>query len=281
MIEGLQLRFHSPTPGDLRSSSLTFPLWCPAKGCAGDVALLPSHDMSDPFPSSSHNDGTHIVLVSGQNIRRILLRFLVWKVDSLLRSLSVILQHSEPYNKVEITQLWYSLNLSLMLYWDDFQTLFNILNAFLALLRRFLMSLPAPPSCLTVLPRYVNSSVVVRSSPFTVTGSGFDTFSIITSVFFWLIFKPSCCAKVLRRDVFSCMCWWMCDMSAKSSAKSRSSSCVKRVHLMPRAWSAVVCLITQSIVKLKSIADIQQPCLTPVFTLKLISLFLTLHEKLL
>ena len=152
MIEGLQLRFHSPTPGDLRSSSLTFPLWCPAKGCAGDVALLPSHDMSDPFPSSSHNDGTHIVLVtasrsswlemvSGQNIRRILLRFLVWKVDSLLRSLSVILQHSEPYNKVEITQLWYSLNLSLMLYWDDFQTLFNILNAFLALLRRFLMSL--------------------------------------------------------------------------------------------------------------------------------------------
>ena len=64
MIEGLQLRFHSPTPGDLRSSSLTFPLWCPAKGCAGDVALLPSHDMSDPFPSSSHNDGTHIVLVT-------------------------------------------------------------------------------------------------------------------------------------------------------------------------------------------------------------------------
>ena len=64
MIEGLQLCFHSPTPGDLRSSSLTFPLWCPAKGCAGDVALLPSHDMSDPFPSSSHNDGTHIVLVT-------------------------------------------------------------------------------------------------------------------------------------------------------------------------------------------------------------------------
>ena len=58
MIESLQLCFHSPTPGDLRSSSLMFPLWCPAKGCAGDVALLPSHDMSDPFPSSSHNDGT-------------------------------------------------------------------------------------------------------------------------------------------------------------------------------------------------------------------------------
>ena len=70
-------------------------------------------------------------------------------------------------------------------------------------------------------------------------------------------------------------------MSARSSAKSKSSSCVKRVHLMPRAWSAVVCLITQSIVKLKSIADIQQPCLTTVFTLKLVSLLPTLHVKLL
>ena len=205
----------------------------------------------------------------------------MWKVDSLLRSLSVILKHSEPYSRVEITQLWYSLSLVLVLYWDDFQTLFIILNAFLALLRRFLMSMPAPPSCLTVLPRYVNSSVVGRSSPFTVTGDGFDTFSIITSVFFWLIFKPTCCAKVFRRDVFSCMCWWVCDISARSAAKSKSSSCVKRVHLMPRAWSAVVCLITQSIVKLKSIADIQQPSLTPVFTLKLVSLLPTLHVKLL
>ena len=220
-------------------------------------------------------------MVSGQNIRRILLRFFVWKVDSLLRSLSVILQHSEPYSRVEITQLWYSLRLVLVLYWDDFQMLLIILNAFLALLRRFLMSLPAPPSSLTVLPRYVNSSVVGRSSPFTVTGDGSDTFSIITSVFFWLIFKPTCCAKVFRRDVFSCMCWWVCDMSARSSAKSKSSSCVKRIHLMPRAWSAVVCLIIQSIVKLKSIADIQQPCLTPVFTLKLVLLLPTLHVKLL
>ena len=84
------------------------------------------------------------------------------------------LQHSERYSRVEITQLWYSLSLVLVLYWDDFQTLFIILNAFLALLRRFLMSLHAPPSCLTVLLRYVNSSVVGRSSPFTMTGDGFD-----------------------------------------------------------------------------------------------------------
>ena len=80
-------------------------------------------------------------MVSGQIIRRILLRFLVWKVDSLLRSLSVILQHSEPYSRVESrAQLcrWYSVGLVLVLYWDEFDTLFNILKAFLALLRRCL-----------------------------------------------------------------------------------------------------------------------------------------------
>ena len=70
-----------------------------------------------------------------------------------MRSLAVILQHSEPYSKVESTQLEYSLSLVSVLYWDDFHMLFSILKAFLALLRRFLMSLPAPPSCLTVLPR--------------------------------------------------------------------------------------------------------------------------------
>ena len=103
-------------------------------------------------------------MVSGQNIRRILLRLFVWKVDSLLRYLSVILQHSEPYSRVEITQHWYSLSLVLVLYWDDFQTLFIILNAFLALLRRFLMSLPAPLSCLTVMGLIRSASLPPSSS---------------------------------------------------------------------------------------------------------------------
>ena len=94
----------------------------------------------------SHDDVVHAVLVVasekmligdglGPEPRR---RSLVWKVDSLLRSLSVILQHSEPYNRVGSTQLWYSLSLVLVLYWDDFHTLFNMLKVFLALFRRFL-----------------------------------------------------------------------------------------------------------------------------------------------
>ena len=46
------------------------------------------------------------------------------------------------------------------------------------------MSLSAPPSCLTVLPKEVNPSVDGRSSPFTFTAAGLETFSIITLVFF-------------------------------------------------------------------------------------------------
>ena len=77
--------------------------------------------MSDPSAWASYDEGAHAVLVavgmvSSQNIGRILLRFLMWKVESLLRSLEVILQYSEPHNRVESTKLWYSLSLVLVLY---------------------------------------------------------------------------------------------------------------------------------------------------------------------
>ena len=41
----------------------------------------------------------------GQKIRRILRRHVVWKERSLFRSVSVILQHSDPYKSVESMQL--------------------------------------------------------------------------------------------------------------------------------------------------------------------------------
>ena len=66
------------------------------KGCAAEVAWLSSHHISDPSLSPSHDDDAHVVVVaageiwlkmgSGQSIRRTLLRFLLLKVDNLLRS---------------------------------------------------------------------------------------------------------------------------------------------------------------------------------------------------
>ena len=71
-------------------------------------------------------------ILFGQNTRRILLRLFVWKVESLCWSASVILQHSEPYNRVGITQLLYSFSLIRVVYWPDFQTFCKLLNAALA-----------------------------------------------------------------------------------------------------------------------------------------------------
>lgn len=89
----------------------------------------------------------------GDGVRpRSSLRLVVRKVDSLERLLSVILRQSEPYSMGGRAQRWCSF--SLMLYWGDFHTSFCILKAFPVLLRRLLMSLCAPPTHPTVLPRY-------------------------------------------------------------------------------------------------------------------------------
>ena len=63
VMQGLELPFHSPTPGVLVPPSLAPPFWCPVKGSAGDVSGLSSHHMTDPFPSPSHDDGVHALLV--------------------------------------------------------------------------------------------------------------------------------------------------------------------------------------------------------------------------
>ena len=63
-MEGLKLPFYSSTRGVLGSPSFPLPLWCPVKGCAGDVAWLSPHHMSDPSLSPSHGDGTHAILVA-------------------------------------------------------------------------------------------------------------------------------------------------------------------------------------------------------------------------
>ena len=175
-----------------------------------------------------------------QKMRRILLKLLVWKTDNLLRSTIVILQHSDPYNREDSTQLCYSFSLVFLLYCDDFHTLLSDLNIFLALFNLFMMSFPAPPSFLIVLPRYVNVSVMGESFPSTRIGVGLLMFRVMTSVLVWLIVSPTWLAKVFRRFVFSCKWWWVCDKRARSSAKSRSSNVDEMFHYIPLGASFVV-----------------------------------------
>ena len=65
----------------------------------------------------------------------------------------------------------------------------------------------------------------------------------ITLVFDELILSPSEAAVISSLCDFSCICWWVCASSAKSSAKSRSSSCSVRLQY---AGSAVVGYLFQS-----------------------------------
>ena len=182
-MEGLKLPFYSSTPGVLGLPSCTLPFWCPVKGCAGDVAWLSSHHchrhmmMVTMLSWLQRARRCWLEMVPGQNIRKVL------GVEGrhcwvCFQSSSSILRQSG----VESTQLWYSLRLVLVLYQNDFHTLFSILKAFLTLLRWFLMSLPALPSCLAwqcYRGRWLNSSVIGRSSPLTLISEGFGTFSII------------------------------------------------------------------------------------------------------
>ena len=129
----------------------------------------------------------------GQTILTIFWRFLAGKDDNFERSLSVMYQHYELYNRVERTQLLYNFNFVWVLYCCDFHTGLSILKAFLALPILFLMLFPAPLLCLTVLPRYVICCVYGKGSSSTLTGMRSWTFRVITSVFL-LILRPTCFA---------------------------------------------------------------------------------------
>ena len=82
------------------------------------------------------------------------------------------------------------------------------------------------------------------------------------------IFNPTREEMAASSLVFSCICWWLWDKSARSSAKSRSSSCVFSVHWIPFLLCFVHIFIIQSMTRRKRNGDSKQPCLTPVFTSK-------------
>ena len=107
------------------------------------------------------------------------------------------------------------------------------------------------------------------SCPLTLIFVGEGTLTHMAYVFFKLILKPTWLLNMLSRSVFSWMCCRVWDNRAKSSAKSRSSSIVKGVHLMPLRWSSIVRQRTQSIAILNSMDDMTHPCRTPVLTSKL------------
>ena len=109
----------------------------------------------------------------------------------------------------------------------------NMMNATLAFCILALTISSGPPFLLIVLPRYVNESVSSSGSPFNVIGLLFFVLAFIIFVLRLLMLSPSCIDTVFSCSVFSCICLWLCDRRARSSAKSRSSNWLQSVHWIP------------------------------------------------
>ena len=132
------------------------------------------------------------------------------------------------------------------------------------------------------LPRYVKSSIHSSNSLLIVIGDALGKLTNNTLVFFWLMCKPVRFVKLFSQLDFSWRWLWVVDMTARSSAKSRSSNHENRVHWIPQGRSNVVLHITQLITTTNKIGERIQPCLTPDLTendsVRVFST-MTLHSK--
>lgn len=84
---------------------------------------------------------------------------------------------------------------------------------------------------------------------------------INSGVFFQLILSPFP-ADVFTRRVLSCI-WLRCEMRARSSAKSRSLSCVRSDHCIPMFLSDVLVLMILSTIERKRNSDNRHAYRTP------------------
>ena len=69
-------------------------------------------------------------------------------------------------------------------------------------------------------------------------------------------------------SVLDCIWCLVCDIKARSSAKSRSSNCIQGVHCTPHFSPLVLSLRIQSAARVKRKGESRHPCLTPVLIWK-------------
>ena len=182
-------------------------------------------------PARSHK--SVLLILSGHRMPRIRRRQVLTK-HWIFWSTALIVRHvSHPYSNTDLTLELKILSLVPLLISVDPQIFFNRTKAPLALPTLALTSWSVPPFLSTTLPRYTKLSTSFTCSPTTVIGVVTEVLILITSAFPLFIFKPVFSDTALRRSVLFCICFLLCERSARSSAKSRSSSCVRGVRCIP------------------------------------------------
>ena len=198
----------------------------------------------------------------------ILRRHLFTNVCILFTVCLVILHVSELYNRTDLKVELNILILVFSLISFDFQILLSMRKATRAFWIRALVSSSVPPVLLILLPSYVKQSVYSSGLPPTVTTFLLFVLAFIILVLFILMLMLVCADTKFSRSVFSCICSWLCERWVRSSAKSKSSSWVQRVHWIPFLLFFVVVIIIQSMAPRNINGDIRHPCLNAVFTWK-------------
>ena len=171
-------------------------------------------------------------------------RHLLMNVWSLCVAALVVRQFSQAYSSTDFT-----LELKILIFVfvevaDSVQIGRKVLNTAVAFPILDLISWCVPFSLLTVLPKYVSWPTSSSSTPLMSIFSVYVLLILIVFVFGWFILKPTsppCCSNIAVFSSIS-LCLW--DRRAMSSARSRSSRCLRRVHWIPLACLDVVVDIT-------------------------------------
>ncbi|CAI2735764.1 unnamed protein product [Schistosoma spindalis] len=178
----------------------------------------------------------------------------------------VVFQVSAPYSKTVLTFVLKILTLVLVANCFEFQIFFSCKYAALALPIRVFTSASDPPCSSMILPKYVKVFTSSKASPSIVIGLVHAVLYRRILLFPLCILRPIAAEAAATLVVFFCICCYVCDRRARSSAKSRSSNCILAIHCIPCFPSDVDVFMIQSITRRKRKGESKQPCLTPVFT---------------
>ena len=137
------------------------------------------------------------------------------------------------YNRSDLTLELNILILVFSLICFDFQILLRMRQASRALWIRALVACSVTPVVLILLPGYVKHYVSSSGFPPTINTFLLFVLSFIIIVLFILMLSPVCDDTKFSRSVLSCICSWLCEKRVRSSAKSKSSSWLQRVHWIP------------------------------------------------